>query len=353
MRGAGLVTQTPLPFADGAAPSFIAGDLTCAACGYNLRGLVTASRCPECGASIAATQSRMLWHADPRWLRRVRLGVALQFAYILSPALIVVILWLTLENDRQRITFAWAIAPLVQLVGVWLIASSEPSGNSISAVTTRRARSLRKCAVYGAAIAVVYWGEEGLRPFDPEFDSQFALRLEWAYLVSWLGWTWLLSRHACELLPRFGFGFCATPTRIVWLLGATGQVCWLAPDLANCFVPEPWLELDIDEFWQAVRAVQVIGEVLLVLASAGAIILLFLFWWALNLSIRRIDATFRRISFDPRRRRIEVAGGCDAEELERIIVWLIMTVRNSRVRARLAALGVSPAARSASGCAGG
>src|SRR4051812_14706813 len=107
-------------------------------------------------------------------------------------------IWVTPEEDRRRISFPWAIAPLVQLAGVWLIGSSERSADSVPAVTTRRARSLRKCAVYSAVIAVACWGQQGSRYFDPEFDQQFAMRMEWAYLVSWLGWTWLLSRWACE-----------------------------------------------------------------------------------------------------------------------------------------------------------
>ena len=50
----------------------IPGDWPCFACGYNLRGLLASSNCPECGHSAAnSRQIRSLYFASPHWLKRI------------------------------------------------------------------------------------------------------------------------------------------------------------------------------------------------------------------------------------------------------------------------------------------
>jgi hypothetical protein len=50
-------------------------DVPCAGCGYNLRGLEPAGRCPECGnpaaVSVSRHRDRRLRPPDPRWAREV------------------------------------------------------------------------------------------------------------------------------------------------------------------------------------------------------------------------------------------------------------------------------------------
>jgi len=50
-------------------------DHPCLACAYNLRGLAIGASCPECSAPVAdSLKRRLLRHADPRFVRRLRNG---------------------------------------------------------------------------------------------------------------------------------------------------------------------------------------------------------------------------------------------------------------------------------------
>lgn len=62
-------------------------DVTCLGCGYNLRGLRPAGRCPECGGSVEVSlKNRWLDGADPATVRRVRRGLWLLLVSVLLTA---------------------------------------------------------------------------------------------------------------------------------------------------------------------------------------------------------------------------------------------------------------------------
>lgn len=83
-------------------------DLTCAQCGYNLRGLPGAGECPECGTAVAiSAHGSPLTAADPEWLATVRRGAA-----------------------AMTLAFPWLWLPLVWpvfLQGLWRLAKLPPS----------------------------------------------------------------------------------------------------------------------------------------------------------------------------------------------------------------------------------
>jgi len=68
-----------IPFAQPEGPAPLEHDTPCIHCGYNLRGLEAAGRCPECGSGITdSTRGDLLKYADPKWLERLRFGTSLK-----------------------------------------------------------------------------------------------------------------------------------------------------------------------------------------------------------------------------------------------------------------------------------
>jgi hypothetical protein len=72
----------------------LAEDVPCLGCGYNLRGLASTGRCPECGRAAHGSvvrhraRGRMLPPPDPRWARQIVEGVGLSLlAFALFAAL--------------------------------------------------------------------------------------------------------------------------------------------------------------------------------------------------------------------------------------------------------------------------
>ena len=65
----------------------VRADLTCSSCGYNLRGLMFDSLCPECGKSVTETlRTRPIRQANTLfwWKLLIWIGVALFLLLVLS-----------------------------------------------------------------------------------------------------------------------------------------------------------------------------------------------------------------------------------------------------------------------------
>ena len=81
----------------------IAEDKICIDCGYNLRGLRTDGRCPECGGQVAASlRGHELHYASLPWLRSVRRGFHMMKRAILL-SLLAVVLGIVIEEGWEAL----------------------------------------------------------------------------------------------------------------------------------------------------------------------------------------------------------------------------------------------------------
>ena len=114
-----------------AQPYEITEDTECLACGYNLRGLRTDGRCPECGTAIGRSiHGNFLKFANPQWVRRLATGMKL-ILWGLLINIIVGILGAVLANALGMplavLGLISLLAGLVGLAGTWMLTSPDPS----------------------------------------------------------------------------------------------------------------------------------------------------------------------------------------------------------------------------------
>lgn len=142
----------------------IAIDLACLQCGYNLRGLDPAGRCPECGADIAvSTRGDLLRFANPDWLHRVKLGADLMLATILLSLVLgfgvgCVTAMLPSVTARIFAVLVTLAAGICRLTAVYLITAQEPRISLTEREITWR-RALRALAVITFVATIVLAAE--------------------------------------------------------------------------------------------------------------------------------------------------------------------------------------------------
>ncbi len=110
-------------------------DLACTGCGYNLRMLPIASRCPECFTPIVRSLGiNDLMFANPQWLRKVRDGVVILLATIAAILCLPLLFGAMLTQTQSEVVLAvliclWAALCVCFGVGVFRATSSEsPDG---------------------------------------------------------------------------------------------------------------------------------------------------------------------------------------------------------------------------------
>jgi hypothetical protein len=117
----------------------IKGDFACVGCNYNLRGLTSGGRCPECAMSIAQSitiqETRWseipdpLWRADSRWVRKLMQGACAAMAAISLRAVVVLLpghpqFW---SHGAHRMVLAsLIIAWALDAFACWRFATPEP-----------------------------------------------------------------------------------------------------------------------------------------------------------------------------------------------------------------------------------
>ena len=135
----------------------ISTDVVCRRCGYNLRGLPPAGRCPECATPIGlSTSGDLLRFADPEWVDKLARGIR----YILWGLVIAVLLrilggviaQLTEPLIGEALGF---LGGLLGLYGAWLLTEPDPSGIGEDRYASAR-RVIRVTLLVGVAANVLH-----------------------------------------------------------------------------------------------------------------------------------------------------------------------------------------------------
>jgi len=149
----------PAPAApNGAVPD----DLPCRRCGYNLRGLNQAGRCPECGAPIGLScHGDLLRYHDPKWLTTLARGttfILLSAAVLVLGLAVGITLQIALGGSPVTMALVKALAGMVTFYGAWLITQPDPSGiGEDKYVTERKVIRLALLVALIALVLEIFW----------------------------------------------------------------------------------------------------------------------------------------------------------------------------------------------------
>lgn len=136
--------------------NIITADVRCFSCGYNLRTLSTAGRCPECGMSIAAWWRSSLFRAGPSFLNRLAVAISLTaVANVIAivGALVFQVLIIAFES-MHSIGLWWLLVPAAACAGIALV---HVIGDFIS-TTPPPGRTALRYAAKLRVFSVTYFG---------------------------------------------------------------------------------------------------------------------------------------------------------------------------------------------------
>lgn len=135
-------------------------DLHCRLCGYNLRGLQSDGRCPECGTPVGrSTYGDLLRYSDPNWLAKLGRGANLVLWGILIAILSgigggIIGAASGAHPIGSLIGFAGGI---ITWIGTWLLTEPDPStiGEDVYGLARRIVRITLFVAVASQMLAVL------------------------------------------------------------------------------------------------------------------------------------------------------------------------------------------------------
>lgn len=186
----------------------LAEDVACRHCGYNLRGLELAGRCPECEMAIEKTlHAFLLRFCDPVWLGRLRSGLTLLIAMIFAGLGVGFIFGLTFilliggtgETSLLLVSaffLLFAGIGCMQLIAYWRITSPEPSP-----LHEENPLSARRIARVGLILSTA----SGLLAFafDPDTYSMGTMEMADAPVQAGFAWSLYLLSTVLGLIGLF------------------------------------------------------------------------------------------------------------------------------------------------------
>lgn len=137
----------------------IAADTPCRKCGYNLRGLLSDAKCPECGTPAGVSlYGDLLRYSDPTWLANLAKGVKLILIGVLVAIVVgfgtgVLVAMMGPRNGAFFIRLVALPGSILGLIGGWLLTAPDPSGIGEDRYGTVR-KIIRVVIVIGALHSV-------------------------------------------------------------------------------------------------------------------------------------------------------------------------------------------------------
>ncbi|HEY3244678.1 MAG TPA: hypothetical protein VGM03_15160 [Phycisphaerae bacterium] len=236
----------------------ISSELLCVGCGYNLRGLGSNGRCPECNTPIRrSARGDRLEYADPLWLDRVHRGVAtFQGAALGVMALVM---------PYSAGMFNWifqGVCALVMLVGVWMFTALDPRLSLVE-----QPLALRRLTRWAALTAIAVWPLHRLAFF--RLPAWCAAAAEVIFVLAFITSISGGMAYVGKLVERVPDAELAgrASRHARWCLVFVGPVILLF-HIFEVLVPIPgWLSLPFPLNWIAI---------LLAIGTMGSLLYLFL-----------------------------------------------------------------------------
>jgi hypothetical protein len=119
------------PSFDPPVPTVVETDTPCRKCQYNLRGLSSEGRCPECGSAVGLSlRGDLIRYSDPVWVDTLRQGITLILWAVVAFIFAAVVTAITKNANQKSVAGALVsvAAYAMYLGGAWLLTTPDPSG---------------------------------------------------------------------------------------------------------------------------------------------------------------------------------------------------------------------------------